>query len=171
MITPAEFKSRFIALLPPVPPDLDLSLDEFAVFPKDRAASLRIADADRAFLTECGLPVDAAPFLNFGLDAERALAPLDGFPDSAIIGSNNNGDAICIDQSDGAVVYYNHDDNMRRVFMNSSLALFAQSLCAFSALMRSKDAGAFREEVSRIDPPALMPGAFWLIEMEGTLAR
>jgi hypothetical protein len=169
-MTPSQFKTRFIELIPPVPPDLDLELDRFVTYPADRAALLRISESDRAFLIESGLPADAAPFLNFDLASKISLTPIDGFPDSAIIGHNNYGDAICLDQNDaGAVVYYNHDRNMERVMMNSSLSAFAQSLCAFAALLRSKDADLFRDELIAIDRIAIEPGSFWAIEMAGAL--
>lgn len=171
-MTPSEFKSRFIELLPPIPPEIDLTLDEFVTFPPDRAAALRIPDSERAFLTDSGLPVAAAPFLSFGLDSERALAPLDGFPDSVMIGHNGSGDMICIDQSDGgAVVSYNHDNRMQRVFINSSLSQFARSLCAYSSFMRTKDADAFRAAMSEIDAAGRAPESFWLPEMEAELAE
>ncbi|MFM7517824.1 MAG: hypothetical protein ACKO3V_12850, partial [Pirellula sp.] len=64
-MTPIEFKSRFINSLPPIPDDFDLSLDDFATFPIERVASLRISEADRRLLAECGLPIDAAPYLSF----------------------------------------------------------------------------------------------------------
>ena len=139
--------------------------------PRCHAATLRIHNADRAFLTDSGLPEDAAPFLSFGLDADRALMPLYGFPDSVMIGHNGCGDAICVDQADdGAVVYYNHDNNMQRIFINSSIAAFAASLCAYSSFMRTKDADAFRLEISTIDQVASGPGSFWVSEMENELA-
>jgi len=171
-MTPAEFKARFIALLPDdIPDGLDLGLDAFASFPVARAAALRIPDADRAFLTDSGLPEDAAPFLSFGLDAERALMPLDEFPGSIMIGHNGCGDAICVDQADGgAVVYYNHDNHMERILMSSSVYTFAASLCAYSSFMRTKDADAFRLEISTIDQAACGPGSFWISEMENQLA-
>ena len=171
-MTPAEFKSRFISLLPDdIPDDLDLGLDAFVLFPAARAATLRIPDADRAFLTDSGLPEDAAPFFSFGLDPERALMPLDEFPDSVMIGHNGCGDAICVDQAaGGAVVYYNHDNHMQRILMNSSISTFAASLCAYSSFMRTKDADAFRNDISTIDPAASGAGSFWLSEMENELA-
>ena len=171
-MTPAEFKARFIALLPDdIPADLDLGLDAFASFPADRAAALWIPDVDRVLLTDSGLPEDAAPFLSFGLDTERALMPLDGFPNSVMIGHNGCGDAICVDQADGgAVVYYNHDNHMQRILMNSSLHAFAASLCAYSSFMRTKDADAFRLEISTIDPVASASDSFWISEMENELA-
>lgn len=165
-MTPIEFKSRFIASLPPIPDDIDLSLDDFSTFPTERVACLRISDADRRLLAECGLPIDAAPFLSFGLSIERVLMPLDGFPDSVAIGQNGSGDMICIDQSaNGAVVYYNHDNHMQRVFMNSSVMQFAECLCLFSEFMRTKDAGTFARHVERVDSPALAAGTFWLNEV------
>lgn len=169
-MTPQEFKSRFIELLPAIPADIDLELDRFVTFSVARVASLRIPDQHKAFLTESGLPADAAPFLNFESDIDRSLTALDGFPDTAIIGSNNYGDAICLDMDDGgAVVYYNHDKMMKRVFINSSLPLFAECLCAFSSLMRTKDRESFTRHVNSIDPDALAPDAFWATESAGVM--
>jgi hypothetical protein len=161
-VTPTEFKSRFIASLPPIPDDIDLSLDEFSTFPAERIVKLRIRDVDRRLLAECGLPIDAAPFLSFGLSADRVLMPLDDFPDSVVIGHNGSGDMICIDQAAaGAVVYYNHDNHMQRVFMNSSILQFAECLCLFSEFMRTKDAETFARHVELVDSPALAAGSFW----------
>jgi hypothetical protein len=161
-VTPTEFKSRFIASLPPIPDDIDLSLDEFSTFPNERIANLRIRDVDRRLLAECGLPIDAPPFLSFGLSADRVLMPLDDFPDSVAIGHNGSGDMICIDQAaTGAVVYYNHDNQMQRVFMNSSILQFAECLCLFSEFMRTKDAETFARHVELVDSPALAAGSFW----------
>jgi len=169
-MTPQEFKSRFIELLPQLPPDIDLELDRFVTYPAERVASLRIPDDHKAFLTESGLPADAAPFLNFEADSDRSLTALEGFPETAIIGSNNYGDAICLDMADnGAVVYYNHDNMMKRVFMNSSLPLFAECLCAFSRLMRTKDRESFAQHVNSIDPVALASDAFWATESAGVM--
>lgn len=164
-MTPQEFKSRFIELLPALPPDLDLELDRFVIYPADRVASLRIPEGHKAFLIESGLPADAAPFLNFQADGERSLKEVEGIPETAIIGFNNYGDDICLDMSDdGAVVYHNHDNRMKRVLMNSSLPLFAECLCAFSQLKRTRDFDGFHQHVLSIDPIALAPGTFWATE-------
>lgn len=161
-MTPSEFKSRFIASLPEIPDDIHLSLDEFALFPLDRVEKLRINEADRRLLAECGLPADASPFLSFGLSTDRVLMPLDQFPDSVVIGHNGCGDMICIDQqAGGAVVHFDHDNKMQRVFMNSSLAQFAECLCLFAEFMRTKDAMRFGEQLGLVDPSALATGAFW----------
>jgi SUKH-4 immunity protein len=163
-MTPSEFKSRFIELLPPIPAELDLNVGEFVTFPADLARALRVSDLDRSFLTDSGLPWDAAPFLSF--DPDYALAPVDGLPGSAIIGHNGSGDMICIDQAaDGAVVYYNHDNHMERVFVNSSLSQFAESLCAYSAYRQSKDKQDFFLAMLKIDPDAIVPRAFWACEL------
>lgn len=163
-MTPSEFKSRFIELLPAVPADLNLQLDRFVTYPHKRVAALQLPEDHKAFLTESGFPADAAPFLNFDC-SDHSLAVLDDFPDSFMIGSNNYGDPICIDVADaGSVVFYNHDDRMKRVFINSSLPLFAESLCAFSQLMRTKDADTFFDQLRSIDPTAMALGSFWPME-------
>src|SRR5437764_714961 len=122
-MSPAEFKTRFIASLPDVPPGLGLRLDEFVVFPAAVVEGLNIGDSDKAILTVSGLPRDASPFLSFSLSAALVLRPLTeagGVPDSysryRMIGQNGSGDMICIDEaSSGAVVYFNHDRDMAAV--------------------------------------------------------
>lgn len=168
-MTPFEFKSRFIELLPSTPPEFDLDLARFVTYPFERVAALQLADEQKAFFVESGFPAAAAPFLSFEC-GDQALTALEGFPDSFIIGSNNYGDAVCVDiADDGKVVYYNHDDRMKRVFINSSLSLFAESLCVFSHLMRFKDNDAFSAHLRSIDPSALAPGTFWTTESEGVM--
>jgi hypothetical protein len=166
-VIPSEFKTRFIASLPEIPDDVDLSLDEFASFPPEQVGNLRISDADKRLLIECGLPADASPFLSFGLTANRVLMPLAEFPHSVAIGHNGSGDMICIDQSTGgAIVYYNHDNHMQRVFMNSSLMQFAECLCLFAEFMQTKDSTSFTRKVFAVDPAALAPQAFWPNEVQ-----
>lgn len=170
-MTPSEFKSRFIELLPQIPPGVELELDRFVNYSPERVIQLRIPDQHKAFLLGSGLPADAAPFLNFD-NGDRSLTALESFPDSFIIGSNNYGDAICVDVADGGtIVYYNHDNMMERVFINSTLPLFAESLCAFSNLMRTKDHVVFTQHLNAIDPGALDTDAFWTTESAGVLER
>ncbi|UJB70629.1 SUKH-4 family immunity protein [Acaryochloris sp. 'Moss Beach'] len=170
-MTPSEFKSRFIKSLPPIPPNIELELDRFIIYSPERVSLLGIPDEHKAFLLESGLPADAAPFLNFNND-DHSLTELEGFPSSYIIGSNNYGDAICLDVADGGtVVSYNHDNMMKRVFMNSSLPLFAETLCAFSTLMRTKDEASFTTRLRLIDPVALSPDSFWTTESASVMER
>ena len=148
--------------LPSVPGDIELSLDAFVLFPVERIATLKISDVDRRLLAECGLPADASPFLSFGLSPDRVLMPFDEFSDSVAIGHNGCGDTVCIDQSaEGAVVYYNHDNHMQRVFMNSSLVQFAECLCLFAQFMRTKDSNTFNQQVKSVDSAALTADSFW----------
>jgi len=163
----SEFRQRYIDALPPVPPDLDLGLDEFITYPSGRVAKLPIPNEHKAFLTTSGMPSSAAPFLDFSNKPSTALMPVDGFPNTAIFGFNNYGDYICLDMdAAGAVVYYNHDNRMERVLMNSSLPLFAECLCAFAQFNATNDIDSFLDYVRRIDHPAAQPGCFWAIEAE-----
>ena len=149
---------------------MDLSLDKFASFPQDRIDALKIAHADRRLLKEIGLPATASPFLTFRLGAEWALLPIEELPNSIAIGQNGCGDLICIDQlASGAIVYYNHDNNMERVFINSTLLQFAECLCLFAEFLRDKNAERFRQQVDQVDPDALLPNAFWLSEFQSSL--
>jgi hypothetical protein len=130
-------------------------------------AALKIADADKRILVESGLPADASPFLSFGRSDYRMLLPIDGSPQSFAIGHNGYGDQICIDQSAaGEIVYYNHDNDTKRVFMNSSLVQFAESLCLFAEFMKTKDQDSFTRQLLKSDENALAAGAFWPNEVQ-----
>lgn len=81
------------------------------------------------FLTTCGLPCDAAPFLSFSEIKEgKLLTPnqrfkidFDGLGDYLMFGSNGSGDPICIDTIDKSqIIYLNHDSYFEKVFINSS---------------------------------------------------
>lgn len=168
-MTPAEFKSQYIASLPEVPEELreELDLERFVAFPADRVAALGISPEDTALLAEVGLPANASPYLNFDLDSNHQLAPVDGFPRMRAIGINGCGDCLSIDMDrSGEVVYLNHDDQMRRVFINSSVSLFAESLCLFSSHLHRNDPSGFVAAIARLDPPAVEDEAFWRTEAE-----
>lgn len=133
-MTPAEFRTRYIESLPEVPEELreELDLERFVPFRPDRVAEIGIVAQDAAVLTDVGFPANASPYLNFDLDHNRQLEPIDGYSAMLAIGTNGSGDYICIDTGRRfEIVYLNHDDGMRRLFINSSVSLFAESL-AFS---------------------------------------
>ena len=171
MMTPAEFKLRFTAALPDVPPDLKLQLGQFVCYPAEAVGRLQIGEAARAILIDSGLPRSAPPFLSFGFrdqsDLLKPLGQVSGPPDARydryrMIGFNGSGDMICVDEEDrGAVVYLNHDNNMEVVLMNSDVEKLAECLCVFAESKRRKDWVACRDSISRIDPRAIKDQTFW----------
>jgi hypothetical protein len=159
--------------------------------PPHRLQATHLSPDASDFLIEAGLPVSAAPYLTFSLGAETALSPVhrvwtcldDAYSHFLIIGHTGYGDPICIDEAEGSrIVYLNHDDDLKVVFMNSSLPKFAHSLLLFREFVDrvlqegGKDAflkGRFPagcwewacREFQTADDPALDEGAFWAGEL------
>jgi hypothetical protein len=176
-MSPQQFKTRFLASLPELPPDLPelrQQLSEFVQFPSAIVERLNISSSDKAILSGSGLPRDASPFLSFGLSHGRLLQPLNNVERQAdcdrrykMIGHNSSGDMICLDEDDeGSVVYLNHDNNMQVVFINSNVTALAECLCIFAESIKRNDPKRCREEIRRIDPTALRDGSFWPFEID-----
>ncbi|WP_068134703.1 SUKH-4 family immunity protein [Roseimaritima ulvae] len=163
-MTPAEFKSRYVASLPEVPEELreELDLDRFVVFDPGIVAAYALNKQDAAILTEVGLPNSAAPWLTFELDPKRRLAPIDGFPNMLAIGSNAYGDYVCLDMEfSGEVVYINHDNLNDRVLINSSVFTLAESLCLYLTHRHRGEPKNLLAAIGSIDPAAIVAGTFW----------
>ncbi|MEK7951059.1 SUKH-4 family immunity protein [Luteolibacter soli] len=173
-MTPREFKTRFQKAQEPAPEGVDLDLGRFRDFPRERIEELKIDEASKALLREVGLPEEAAPFLSFGDGPDKVLKKLSSassfldreFDRYRLLGSNGSGDFVCIDESDGSVIYLNHDSNMKRVFINSSVLQFAESLCLMAEAIQSDFAFDFGLALARIDPAALNLDAMWPVEYE-----
>jgi hypothetical protein len=170
---PREFKKRFRRAQPVVPRGIDFDPGAFRSYSRDRVNALSISDEAKSLLIEAGLPEEAPPFLSFFPgDDPAALAKLTEvdpllskrFSRYRVLGNNGSGDTLCIDERDGSVVYLNHDSNMRRVFINSSLGQFAEALCLMVEFLHQNTKMDFRAELSRIDPPALRSGTMWANE-------
>src|SRR5262245_24352642 len=118
--------------------------DKLVTFPSNVVATLRIPEDQRAFLIQPGLPESAAPYLNFGgkhyigiPSAAELWKAGDAFKRYRVIGANGFGDPICVDEvSGGAIVYLNHDDEMKSGFMNSDVGRLAATLLAFREVVQ-----------------------------------
>ena len=180
-MTPDEFKGAW-----------ERDNDKLVTFPPEVVATLRIPEAHRAFLIEPGLPESAAPYLDFGgkqyiqiPSAAELWKAGEAFQRYRIIGANGFGDPICLDEeSAGAVVYLNHDDEMNRRFMNSTVDRLAFSLLAFRDVVQEtqrrggSDAylngqipgdlvDQFIVQMEEIDPPAIESEQFWFRSITG----
>jgi hypothetical protein len=132
---PEEFRERFIKAHPKPPAELNIDLAEFVEFDGDVLDGVDLSERDKEFLATAGLPKSAAPFLSFHAWGEEDQASIGGIPAGSSVfalGHNAYGDAIVIDLHSGEVVYFNHDRNMERVFVNSNVAKLAESLCVFA---------------------------------------
>ncbi len=166
--------------------------DKLVAFPAEVVATLHIPESHRAFLIHPGLPVSAAPYLDFGgkhyieiPSAAELWNVGEAFQRYRIIGANGFGDSICLDvESAGAVVYLNHDDEMKRGFMNSSVECLALSLLAFREVVRETQqrggpdaylngqvpgelADRFILRMEEVDPPAIGSDSFWFHSIMG----
>jgi len=180
-VSPADFKQAW-----------ERDDDKLVPFPTDVVAPLRIPEAHRAFLVEAGLPESAAPYLHFGgrhyvrmPSAAEGWKAGEAFNRYRVVGANGFGDPICIDvESGGAVVYLNHDDEMKCRFMNSNVECLAGSLLAFrDVIQQTQQHGGtdafldgqiptevvdrFIERMDQIDPPAIKSDTFWFHSILG----
>ena len=163
-MTPTEFKAEYVASLPDVPDELraELDLERFVGFDREAVDALSLPRDDAAILSDVGLPNSASPWLTFELDPKRRLKPIDGFPHMVAIGSNAYGDYVCLDlDTDGAVVYINHDDRNARVLINSSVASLAQSLCLYLTHRHSGEPADLLAAIAAFDANAVKNGTFW----------
>lgn len=164
---PRSFKQRFLAALPTTPAGLNLQLDEFVVFEQDSLVELD----DRAIrlLTEQGLPRRASPFLSFSgyPNAEVANLRESGvIPQGFVpLGQNGSGDLLGVDASTKEVIYFNHDAQNARVFINSTLDLFTESLCLYQEHLRGGAMHLCLGKIEAIDPAAAKPGSMWHAEV------
>jgi hypothetical protein len=153
-----------------------------------------LTEATRTFLTSCGLPESAAPFLEF-MAPQETLPTVpqyyriewDGLNEYLVIGYNGSGDPICIDVETGnEIVYLNHDRSFERVRINATIEQFSRSLLAYklfhASLVNLADLDDFslrkfsdteftqlQSEFREIDSKALDIGTFWKMELDGLL--
>lgn len=95
------------------------------------------------FLTQVGLPTDAAPFLSFADNSDdkyKGIARLtdqfdfleDEFKKWIVIGSCGNGDPVAIDLGTNDEIYWlDHEDYFKPGFFNSSITALAASLVIY----------------------------------------
>ena len=169
-MNPSEFKKRFQGVFADRPEWLGFDLGKFRSFSQHHVDRLGISEKDKDILRVVGFPEEAAPFLSFTFDFERMneLQPNLGgeFCRFRVMGQNGAGDYVSIDERDGSICYHNHDNRMQRVFINSSLGQFAETLCSMAEAVQSRYTTDFFAILSRVDPDAAKNGAFWSVEYE-----
>jgi len=170
-MSPAEFRERFLSgvrlAFAKAPPGLLEQQSKFVRYDYGTMQRCGVGEQNARFLSDIGLPRSASPFIDCrahtddeiahlregGGGALRALFPLGG--------ANGCGDPFGIDTSTQSVVYYNHDNGMQKVFMNASVPQFAEALCLFQDLLRTKADDKFATALEKVDKTALLPGSMW----------
>jgi hypothetical protein len=146
------------------------------------------------FLTTCGLPSDAAPFLSFGeLQEDKLRTPneifkidFDGLDDYLMFGCNGSGDPVCIDTTEqNQIIYLNHDKLFERILINRSILQFAVCLTKYRDFILSlvnKTSDDFtrrkfttaefeqlKSDFKNIDSHSLTDNSFWGSELDSLL--
>jgi hypothetical protein len=171
-MNPAEFRSRFVSNVQqdPVLRTHATLIDELSEFVSFDALVLNaLHPDDAAFLVNAGLPRQAAPFLHFTAYSEPDLRDLydlyDMPPDLFPFGGNGSGDPLGIELSTRAVVYFNHDNEMRRIFINSTVSQFAEALCMYQEAQAHGTFKSLLERLSVVDSACADPGSMWPMEI------
>ena len=179
-MNPSEFQSRFRAGLASNPrlknmPDLLQERSEFVSFNDRTLVQGGLHPDDVTFLVSGGLPRQAAPFLSFSAYSASELHELHSLYDMPTflfpLGANGSGDALGIDVKSREVVYLNHDDHMRRVFVNSSVSQFAHTLCLYQEALIAGITHSVLSQIASIDPFAAAPDAMWYEEIAAELEQ
>jgi hypothetical protein len=144
--------------------------------------SLAVAEEDKAFLTEAGLPKDAAPELSFAAPKSGELPTVADQYDLStrfrryrVIGSDGAGNPIAIDENrKGEVVLLAHDEKFARTLINKTVRQLAESLVAYRDLAgkwlaENEEAGEIPEDIQKqlhqtlkkTDSAAMKTGCFW----------
>lgn len=170
-MTDFDFKAQFIAVLPSTPPELDLDFAEFIAFNPSDLAGMPAEEA--GFLLKQGLRRDAPPFLSFeAYSAPEIVRRLTifGIADHYYpLGHTGSGDVLVLDQETREIVYFNHDADNARVFINSTLLQFARCLCIFQAHLRDATLEHCLANIQQVDPAAAEPGTMWADEVNAEL--
>lgn len=167
-MTDLDFKRRFLAALANVPHELDPRLDEFVQF--DMATVNLLDKADATLLLAHGLPREASPFLRFeAYSLRQMVSKLETFGISQLhfpIGYNGCGDILVIDLKTREVVYFNHDFDNARVFINSSLRQFLECLCIYQEHLTQGTMTSCLGHIAKSDHKAALSGAMWHTDIE-----
>ena len=175
MITPQEFKQRWESV----------QGDRLVAFSTESLSDVRLSPDAKEILIEAGLPEAAAPGLNFAPPDHGTLKRVSvawqqppAFNRYRIIGSNDSGDPVCLDDNvDGQVVYLNHDNRFQRMLMASSVFALAECLVEFrdiiyeaggdTDLIGPKRFAVLLQKFRTIDPAACDEDGYWQQEFGG----
>jgi hypothetical protein len=144
------------------------------------------------FLTRCGLPADAAPFLSFRCSDFGLLSDLYTVHEEInsqylIIGLDGYGNPIALNTAyNDRVEYLDHEDFFNPRFMNSSISKLAAFILEYrdfvGRILNENGTDAFLEgnytasqleylieRFKEIDPLAIIDGCFWSGELHTLL--
>ncbi|MCC5803776.1 SUKH-4 family immunity protein [Rossellomorea vietnamensis] len=178
MILPEEFNDKW---------DIKNNGPLIKVNSKD-LSNLNFSNQLKEFLSVGGIPETPPPYLEL-TSSEAFLRPItdtfdmpEEFRKYWFLGSNGNGDPICIVEDHEHIVFLNSSDQYKEVFINSSLNQFAECLLSYSLMIdkaieiNGEDAyidndipdstlNWLRKEIERIDSKSMEDECFWSFEI------
>ena len=187
-MTPKEFKRLWTS-----------TGDNLTTFAPRRLVGLNLKPGTIDFLTQAGLPVDAAPFLSFANNSEdkyQGLARLtdqyefleNEFQKWIVIGSCSDGDPIAINiEVNDQIDWLDHDNYFEPGFFNTSIGTLAECLIIYrefvSVVQRENGEKAIingdftdnqfeamRNNLLKADNKALAGNGFWKEQLDMDLA-
>ena len=149
-------------------PELVERLSRFVRFDEPTPTSHSVSKDAIEFPLVSGLPFDSPPFLSFEAYSQAQLTELYDLYDMPKtifpLGHNGSGDTIEIELSFQEIVYLNHDCDMQRVFINSSVAQFAESLFWYRKFLKQRHVDELLAKLHVFDLAAAAKGTMWQIE-------
>jgi hypothetical protein len=150
--------------------------DVLHVFTKNEIGYARTTGVAENFLTTVGLPLEAAPCLNFGQHS------LDWIPEEARhcyipIGSDGAGNPIVVDR-DGTVMLLDHDRRFAPSYVNCDLPTLAEALLRYRDILNEAateldfdgelpaiSQQRFASFLEKLDPECLKENQLWSGEL------
>ncbi len=166
--------------------------NELLTFDRLTLERLNISVQQTNFLTETGLPKEAAPFLSFENDLKslNEIYELEepDFQTKIEIGSDGSGDPICLDLTNQQIYAFDHEEDFKPRFMNTSVVELFKFLSLFKEfgeqLISEKGEDAFIDcdfsdeelfelttKMRLLDSTAFEPSTFWQGEIESMKAN
>ncbi len=144
--------------------DLEVFLDE--MFSLVELSPFAVGPALGLGLEGLLIPREAPPFLC--LESEtRLLKAQPELGGRLSLYLDGRGNPLCVEVSSagGAVVWLDHDQAFRgRIFVNSSVAAFAEALLLSASMQLGKRNRL--EAMEELDPAAMAPGTFWATHLD-----
>ncbi|MBW2699977.1 MAG: SUKH-4 family immunity protein [Deltaproteobacteria bacterium] len=163
---------------------------ELQRMPPGALQGLAIEDAERAWLTEQGLPRFAPPFLVFGDFDGRWLPELGSWswledrkvPKSLakrrVLGIDSEERPICLPETEPAVVALDPGRDFEPIWVNAGIQAMAccclacqemHLACEHLDCVPPERVGELERKIRVMDPSALRPGAFWAMQVHAYL--
>ncbi|PHR88855.1 MAG: hypothetical protein COA78_36175 [Blastopirellula sp.] len=158
-------KEKWKRLFSKVPEDIREDVSQLIYFDYNTLVNNGVLKETAQFLSTEGFPENSAPFLSFSIsDDSKIESLLNGIDDSTNyypIGSNGSGDIIAVQKDNDNIVYFNHDDFHKKIFINSNIRKFFDSLYLFQESKINKVESLSINDFIKIDSNCNSKNSMW----------